>query len=126
MEAEKLPTPIKFEKWCAWNAAPCEKSAEAQIERLQEKIQELEATLSAVGAGGVSAQRITQADALDAERYRWLRDPAIDPGLVIDKVVGETPLDEFGCGGYKRYEYRAGEELDDAIDAAIAAAKENK
>ena len=67
-----------------------------------------------------------QADALDAERYRWLRDPAIDPGLVIDKVVGETPLDEFGCGGYKHYEYRAGEELDDAIDAAIAAAKENK
>lgn len=109
METEKLPPPIEFEKWCAWNAAPCEKSAEAQIERLQEKIQkleaeaikdshrlaeanlraaqmesqhkqaaeiataatkelatkseriqELEAMLESIGAGGVSAQRVTQ------------------------------------------------------------------
>lgn len=58
-------------------------------------------------------------DARDAARYRWLRNPTTDVGLVIDKVVGETPLDEQGFGGYKHYEYRAGDELDAAINAAM-------
>lgn len=55
----------------------------------------------------------------DAERYRWLRNPDQDVALVIDKVTGGVPADEFGCGGYRTYEYRAGEELDTAIDTAL-------
>lgn len=65
------------------------------------------------------------ANARDAERYRWLRDPKIDPALVLDKRTGYVPEDESvpGIGGYHTYEYRAGEELDAAIDAAIAQQK---
>lgn len=60
----------------------------------------------------------------DAMRYRFLRDPNIDVGLIIDKVTGEVPAVEgMGGGGYLNYEYRAGEELDQAIDAAITAKK---
>lgn len=47
-------------------------------------------------------------DAKDAARYRWLRGSATDIGNVIDK--------EFAPG---KWEYRAGEELDEAIDAAM-------
>lgn len=43
----------------------------------------------------------------DAERYRWLRDPE-------NKLVGESP------SGIGIWEYRAGDELDAAIDAAMA------
>lgn len=62
-------------------------------------------------------------DALDAARYRWLRDPQTDVALVLDKRTGYVPEDESvpGVGGYHTYEYRAGEELDAAIDAALAA-----
>lgn len=56
----------------------------------------------------------------DAERYRWLRDPSVYVGKVIDKVAGYEPMTELGTGGYPIYEYRAGPELDAAIDAAIA------
>ena len=57
---------------------------------------------------------------LDAERYRWLRDPTQPVGLVLDKVVGGTPADEStGTGGYRNYEYRAGDDLDAAIDTAM-------
>lgn len=67
-------------------------------------------------------------DALDAKRYRWLRDPKTDPALVLDKRTGYVPEDESvpGVGGYHTYEYRAGEELDAAIDAAIAAIAQQK
>ena len=61
------------------------------------------------------------ADTRDAERYRWLRNPRQDVSLVLDKVTGYTPIDKFGAGGYNHYEYRSGEDLDSAIDAAIAA-----
>jgi hypothetical protein len=56
----------------------------------------------------------------DAERYRWLRDPTTDVSLVLDKRTGWVPPDENvpGVGGYHTYEYRAGDELDAAIDAA--------
>lgn len=62
-------------------------------------------------------------DALDAKRYRWLRNPQTDVALVLDKRTGYVPPDENipGVGGYHAYEYRAGEELDAAIDAALAA-----
>lgn len=61
----------------------------------------------------------------DAERYRWLRDSSQDPALVIDKRTKWVPEDDSvpGVGGYWEYEYRSGEELDLAIDAAIAAAE---
>lgn len=63
-----------------------------------------------------------EVDALkaDAERYRWLRNPETDCALVLDKRTGWVPPDESvdGVGGYYAYEYRAGEELDAAIDAA--------
>jgi hypothetical protein len=47
-------------------------------------------------------------DAKDAARYRYLRGSATDIGNVIDK--------EFAPG---KWEYRAGDELDNAIDAAL-------
>lgn len=60
------------------------------------------------------------ADKEDAERYRWLRDPKNDVALVLDKRTGYVSEDEQipGVGGYHTYEYRAGVELDAAIDAA--------
>ena len=60
----------------------------------------------------------------DAERYRWLRDPSTDVATVIDKKVGWREYDEqTKTGGYGIYEYRGGDELDAAIDAARAAQK---
>lgn len=53
---------------------------------------------------------LAERDALakDAERYRWLRNPDQDVALVLDKMVSSGV-----------YEYRAGDELDAAIDAAM-------
>lgn len=61
----------------------------------------------------------------DAARYRWLRSPDTDVSLVIDKRTGWVPPDEHveGVGGYHTYEYRAGEELDTAIDSAMEVSK---
>ena len=132
--------------------------AATELRRQHARIQELEAMLEAVGAGGVSAQRIRQesdyitqprkmfavrepfgyfkaepfgwrdcaetdegaialyeapqpqADALDAQRYRWLRDEWLgnEPEAInMERAKGQRGLDA-------------------AIDAAIAAAKENK
>lgn len=69
-----------------------------------------------------------QDDAKDAARYRWLRDPQSDVALVLDKQTGYVPEDERipGIGGYHTYEYRAGEELDAAIDEAIAASQQQE
>ena len=53
----------------------------------------------------------------DAERYRWLRDDAVDPGTVIDKKVGVFNSED---GGYPIWEYRSGADLDSAIDAAMS------
>lgn len=65
-----------------------------------------------------------QADLRDAERYRWLRDPDSDVSLVIDKRTTWNEYDEgTRTGGHWNYEYRAGDELDAAIDAARAAQK---
>jgi hypothetical protein len=57
---------------------------------------------------------------VDAERYRWLRNPDQDVALVLDKQTEYIDADDSvpGVGGYFKYEYRAGEELDAAIDAA--------
>ena len=57
----------------------------------------------------------------DAERYRWLRCPKQDVSLVLDKRTGFVPISDDGlAGGYWIYEYRAGDELDAAIDAALS------
>lgn len=57
----------------------------------------------------------------DAERYRWLRNPATDPGRVIDKRVRHAGPD--GETDSIDWEYRASEELDAAIDAAMKETK---
>lgn len=57
----------------------------------------------------------------DAERYQWLRNPAIDPGRVIDKRVRHVGPD--GETDSIDWEYRAGEELDKAIDKAMKETK---
>lgn len=61
-------------------------------------------------------------DRRDAARYRWLRNPDTNVALVLDKRTGWVPPDDAvpGVGGYHTYEYRAGDELDAAIDAARA------
>ncbi|MWV92224.1 hypothetical protein [Pseudomonas aeruginosa] len=91
----------------------------AEVERLisqrepsYENRKIMNATISAIIA------RLRAAE-VDAKRYRWLRNPDQDVSLVLDKVSGEVPADEFGCGGYLAYEYRSGDELDAAIDAAM-------
>ena len=67
-------------------------------------------------------------DALDAARYRWLRAPTTDVALVLDKRTAWVPPDDAvpGVGGYWVYEYRAGDDLDEAVDAARAAQKEGE
>jgi hypothetical protein len=59
-----------------------------------------------------------------AARYRWLRNPTTEVALVLDKRTNWVPPDDVvpGVGGYWEHEYRAGEELDEAIDRAIEAA----
>ncbi|WP_208281121.1 zinc finger-like domain-containing protein [Massilia oculi] len=79
----------------------------------------------AVAADRASRQVANKAEVeKDAARYRWLRDPDTDVALVLDKRTGFVPPDESvpGVGGYSTYEYRAGEELDAAIDAAMGIA----
>jgi hypothetical protein len=56
----------------------------------------------------------------DAERYRWLRDPNNDVAEVIDKKTGENPHGLYGEFNGYAYEYRSSEELDAAIDDAMA------
>lgn len=56
--------------------------------------------------------RLRAAEA-DAKRYRWMRNPSTDPASVIDKRVGDSVT------GFGIWEYKAGDELDAAIDAAM-------
>jgi hypothetical protein len=75
----------------------------------------------AIAADRTSRQVANKAEVeRDAARYRWLRNPDTDVALVLDKQTSFVPPDErvAGVGGYHTYEYRAGEELDAAIDAA--------
>ena len=51
----------------------------------------------------------------DAERYRWLRNPNHDIEPVIDQRDEDATIDGIPT---VIYEYRSGEELDKAIDAA--------
>ena len=151
-------------------------TAARELRRLHARNQELEAMLEAVGAGGVSAQRVTQAkdhierdlkmvaaqepfgyfkaepfgwrdcaetdegaialyeapqpqaDALDTERLDWLIGQGCSHGVVyegLDKSFWMVWLD--GHDAHKD-EHQIGRyhTAREAIDAAIAAAKENK
>ena len=64
------PEALALAEWCEENSPSIyRQSAETakELRRLHARVQELEAMLEAVGAGGVSEQRVTQADARDAE-----------------------------------------------------------
>jgi len=79
----------------------------------------------AIAADRASRQVANKAEVeRDAARYRWLRNPDTDVALVIDKQTGfVNPMEGVpGVGGYHTYEYRAGDELDAAIDAAMGIA----
>lgn len=77
----------------------------------------------AARASATPAAQAAQADSVqeDAARYRWLRAPTTDVALVLDKRTEWVPPDDVvpGVGGYCVYEYRAGDELDAAVDAAM-------
>lgn len=80
-------------------------------------------TIAAQASTIVALKEQVSALQADADRYRYLRAPDSDVALVIDKRTEWVPSDESipGVGGYWVYEYRAGEELDSAVDAAIRA-----
>lgn len=101
--------------------------AALELEHLHARVQELEAMLDAVGAGVVSAQRVTQADASDAERWRFIKRKlyltgngdgtcAMQALNLPARILGWPDVGELAIAQF----------LDTAIDAAIAAAKENK
>ena len=64
--------------------------AASELRRLHAKVQELEAMLDAVGAGGVSAQRVTQAADHIAQNSKMVATPA------------ELNLDDYYCKGCGR------------------------
>jgi hypothetical protein len=99
---------------CAW--ARRDQEYELTVEHLRAARD----ALATKEAAAVEAPSDTERD---AARYRWLRDPDTDVALVLDKRTGFVPPVEgmAGIGGYHTYEYRAGEELDAAIDAAMSA-----
>lgn len=125
LEAENAA--LRAELAAAYETA--ETTARRQLARIEELMAQLAEQSQRAGKYAAEARRqmnhVAVLDAQlaaaqkDAERYRWLRNPTQDVALVIDKVTGEVPADEFGCGGYRTYEYRAGDELDAAIDAAL-------
>lgn len=91
-----------------WPLATLKQSHDENLEALiAERIQEAE-------------EDEQDADKVDAERYRWLRNPETAVGLALDKRTGFVEPDDSvpGVGGYHTYEYRSGEELDAAIDSA--------
>lgn len=64
----------------------------------------------------------------DAERYQFIRNPEFNAALILDTRTEWVPPDDAvpGVGGYWIYEYRTAEELDEAIDTAMAIALTNK
>ena len=88
-----------------------------ELHRQHARIAELEEQLSAIGAGGVEPLRPAteapqvQADARDATRYRWLRARDLETICQGGVFAGMTPQNVI----------LNGQDLDDAIDAAIAA-----
>ena len=107
------------------------RSAWQEMIRLHHRVNELEAQLSAIGAGGVEPLRkqaaetsndniLTMADALiiqrtadarNAARYRWLRACDLETIGQGGVFAGMTPQNVI----------LNGQDLDDAVDAALAA-----
>jgi len=87
------------------------------------ELQEIESTLENSAQAMSELKRERDEYKQDAERYRWLRDPCTDVAKVIDKYTHWVQPEEGfpGVGGYWAMEYRAGDELDAAIDAARGA-----
>lgn len=97
---------------------------EVEVARLRAELQN--AAKAALDATALACEKEREADALrvNAERYLWLRNPDRDVSLVLDKVTGYVEYHEgTQTGGYSTYEYRAGDELDTAIDAAMGEGK---
>lgn len=90
--------------------ARCERKEDA---RIFASAPDMATHLRALQAENDRLQAECEALRVDVGRYRWLRNPSQDVGLVLDKRVGETDY------GHLVLEYRAGEELDTAIDAAM-------
>lgn len=97
----------------------CEKVVASVASRAMEQID----SIKSVHEAEVARLRAeVEKNRVDAERYRWLRNPDQDVSLVLDKVTGYVEYHEgTQTGGYNTYEFRAGDELDKAIDAAIGA-----
>jgi hypothetical protein len=128
---------IRVERNLAAVAAPA--LATLSDQAVLTKMRELEPNWNAYGGSRDSAVNLcitsvralltaagsSQEDAKDAARYRWLRDPENDIAFVIDKPVMES-VNPFGDCEVMEYEYRSGQELDEAIDAALAAKEANK
>lgn len=117
-EAEVARLRAEVEKIRGYEVAPLE----AKVAGLRAELQN--AAKAALDAVALSCEKEREADALrvDAMRYRWLRNPDQDVSLVLDKVTGYVEYHEgTQTGGYNTYEFRAGDELDKAIDAAMGA-----
>lgn len=71
--------------------------AALELEHLHARVQELEAMLEYIGAGGVSAQRITQADTWDEEREKLLR-ALYDRGY--EDMAKERDYDPLGASEF--------------------------
>lgn len=111
-----LKTSALFDKFDAMATPDLVLGLIAEVERLNEEYDKAwrhdlndKNNVKALAAEVISLSK-------DAARYRWLRDESIDPGAVIDKKVGIFNSED---GGYPIWEYRAGKELDDAIDTAM-------
>lgn len=127
--AEWVKAPIGHLDGPAWAM----EEAIEELDAMQSALDDADAKLAARddeverahNAGFVEASRIHRVEIerlrKDAERYRWLRCPKQDVSLVLDKRTGYVPISDDGlAGGYWIYEYRAGDELDAAIDAALS------
>ena len=72
----------------------------------------------AAAIGFQAAYALLAPEMRDAARYRWLRNPNHDIEPVIDHRLDGATIDGMPA---EIYEYRSGEDLDRAIDTAIAA-----
>jgi len=100
MSNEK-PEALRLAEWCEENSPSIyRQSAETakELRRLHARVQELEAMLDAVGAGGVSAQRVTQAADHIAQPLEMVSAPVVLPdGWTIVPVEPTPPMVEAGA-----------------------------
>ena len=80
----------------------------ARIAQLVERNSQLGSEIDRVLGELAQAKQIIERDQKDAERYRWIRNNQLDALEIMERFVGE------------QMEYCTEEELDAAIDCAIA------